>query len=105
MATHSNNPAWKIAWRVEPGRLQSMGSAAAAAAAKSLQSCPTLRPHKRQPTRLPRPWDSPGKNTGMDCHFLELDTNEQLSMSMSKGNCLPKRRDSHLNLGQLRRVL
>ena len=41
-----------------------------AAAAKSLQSCPTLRPHRRQPTRLPRPWDSPGKNTGVGCHFL-----------------------------------
>ena len=27
-------------------------------------------PHRRQPTSLPRPWDSPGKNTGMDCHFL-----------------------------------
>ena len=37
----------------------------AAAAAKSLQSCPTLQPHRRQPTRLPRPWDSPGKNTGV----------------------------------------
>ena len=42
----------------------------AAAAAKSLQSCPTVRPHRRQPTRLPRPWDSPGKNTGVGCHFL-----------------------------------
>ena len=42
------------------------------AAAKSLQSCLTLcvRPHRRQPTRLPHPWDSPGKNTGVDCHFL-----------------------------------
>ena len=29
-----------------------------------------LRPHRRQPTRLPRPWDSPGKNTGVGCHFL-----------------------------------
>jgi len=46
-------------------------TAAAAAAAKSLQSCPTLcDPHRRQPTRLPRPWDSPGKNTGVGCHFL-----------------------------------
>ena len=27
-------------------------------------------PHRRQPTRLPRPWDSPGKNTGVGCHFL-----------------------------------
>ena len=41
----------------------------AAAAAKSLQLCPTVRPHRRQPTRLPRPWDSPGKNTGVGCHF------------------------------------
>ena len=44
--------------------------AAAATAAKSLQSCPTLRPHRRQPTRLLCPWDSPGKNTGVGCHFL-----------------------------------
>ena len=35
-----------------------------AGAAKSLQSCPTLRPHRRQPTRPHHPWDSPGKNTG-----------------------------------------
>ena len=27
-------------------------------------------PHRLQPTRLPRPWDSPGKNTGVGCHFL-----------------------------------
>ena len=27
-------------------------------------------PHRRQPNRLPRPWDSPGKNTGVGCHFL-----------------------------------
>ena len=39
-------------------------------AAKSLQSCLAVRPHRRQPTRLPRPWDSPGKNTGVSCHFL-----------------------------------
>ena len=30
----------------------------------------SVRPHRRQPTRLPHPWDSPGKNTGVDCHFL-----------------------------------
>ena len=29
-----------------------------------------MRPHRRQLTRLPRPWDSPGKNTGVGCHFL-----------------------------------
>ena len=30
----------------------------------------SVQPHRWQPTRLPRPWDSPGKNTGVDCHFL-----------------------------------
>ena len=40
------------------------------AAAKSLQSCLTVRPHRQQPTRLPHPWDSPGMNTGVGCHFL-----------------------------------
>ena len=29
-----------------------------------------VRPLRWQPTRLPRPWDSPGKNTGVGCHFL-----------------------------------
>ena len=29
-----------------------------------------MRPHRRQPTRLPCPWDPPGKNTGVGCHFL-----------------------------------
>ena len=40
------------------------------AAANLLQLCPTVQPHRRQPTRLPHPWDSPGKNTGVGCHFL-----------------------------------
>ena len=29
-----------------------------------------MRTHRRQPTRLHHPWDSPGKNTGVSCHFL-----------------------------------
>ena len=45
-------------------------AAAAATAAKSLPSCPTLRPQRWQPTRLPHSWDSPGKNAGVGCHFL-----------------------------------
>ena len=28
----------------------------------------SVRPHRQQPTRLPHPWDSPGKNTGVSCH-------------------------------------
>ena len=30
----------------------------------------SVRPHRWKPTRLPRPWDSPGKNTGVGCHFF-----------------------------------
>ena len=30
----------------------------------------SVRPHRRQLTRVPRPWDSPSKNTGVGCHFL-----------------------------------
>ena len=30
----------------------------------------SVRPHRQKPTRLPHPWDSPGKNTGVGCHFL-----------------------------------
>ena len=30
----------------------------------------SVRPHRCQPSRLPRPWDSPGKNSGVGCHFL-----------------------------------
>ena len=91
--------------------------AAAAAAAKSLQSClkktqllyvlyvlvvgiaicilePTcqflvdsLRPYRWQPTRLPRPWDSPGKNTGVGCHFL-LQCRKVKSESEVTQSCL-----------------
>ena len=41
----------------------------AAAAAASVMSDP-VQPHRWQPTRLCHPWDSPGKNTGVGCHFL-----------------------------------
>ena len=30
----------------------------------------SVRPHRQPPTRLPRPWNSPGKNTEVGCHFL-----------------------------------
>ena len=30
----------------------------------------SVQPHRWQPTRIPHPWDSPGKNTGVGCHFL-----------------------------------
>ena len=52
-------------------RLISSAADAASAAAKSASvMSDSVRPHRRQTTRLLRPWDSPGKNTGMGCHFL-----------------------------------
>ena len=46
----------------------------AAAAAKSLQLCLTLRPHRRQPTRLPCPWDSPDMSTHLILQTLNFFT-------------------------------
>ena len=43
----------------------------------------SVRPHRWQPTRLPRPWDSPGKNTGVGCHFLL----QCFHFHFSLGNC------------------
>ena len=56
-------------WQADSFPLSHQGSPnTVAAAAKSLQSCPTLC--DPIDSRLPRPWDSPGKNIGVGCHFL-----------------------------------
>ena len=47
----------------------------------------SVRPHRRQPTRLPRPWDSPGENTGVSCHFL-LQSMKVKSESEVTQSCL-----------------
>ena len=47
----------------------------------------SVRPHRQQPIRLPRPWDSPGKNTGVGCHFL-LQCMEVKSESEVAQSCL-----------------
>ena len=53
---------------VVPKGIYRFSAAAAAAVASAVSN--SVRPHRRQPTRLPRPWDSLGKNTGVGCHFL-----------------------------------
>ena len=63
---------------------------AAAAAAKLLVRSDSVRPHRRQPNRLPRPWDSPGKNTGVGCHFL-LQYRKMKSESEVTQSCLTLR--------------
>ena len=47
----------------------------------------SVRPHRRQPTRLLRPWDSPGKNTGVGFHFL-LQCSKVKSQSEVAQSCL-----------------
>ena len=50
-------------------------------------------PHRRQATRLPRPWDSPGKNTGMGCHFLlqcmKVKSESEVAQSCPTHRCYP----------------
>ena len=47
----------------------------------------SVQSHRRQPTRLPHPWDSPGKNTGVGCHFL-LQCAKVKSQSEVAQSCL-----------------
>ena len=68
-------------WQADP---LSLPPAAAAAKVASVMS-DSVRPHRRQLTRLPCPWDSPGKNTGVGCHFLlqcmEVKTESEVAQS------------------------
>ena len=48
----------------------------------------SVRPHRRQPTRFHRPWDSPGKNTGVGCHFL-FQCVKVKSLSRNPMDCNP----------------
>ena len=73
---HGLQPTRLLRPRDFPGKSTGVGCCCllhgrAAAAAKSLQSCPTLcDPTDGSSPGSPRPWDSPGKNTGVGCHFL-----------------------------------
>ena len=48
----------------------------------------SLRPHGLQPTRLLCPWDSPGKNSGVGCHFLLQETSLVCSKTYSDAHHL-----------------
>ena len=53
----------------------------------------SVRPHRQQPTRLSRPWDSPGKNAGAGCHFL-LQCMKVKSESEAAQSCLTQESDT-----------
>ena len=63
---HYKNPGlhWEIISALSPKKNT------AAAAANSLQTYPTLYDPINGSPPAPRPWDSPGKNIGVGCHFL-----------------------------------
>jgi len=63
-------------------------SVAAAAAASVVSN--SVRPHRQQPTRLRRPWDSPGKKTEVGCHLL-LQRMKVKSESEVAQSCLTQR--------------
>ena len=44
----------------------------------------SVQSHRRQPTRLSRPWDSPGKNTGVCCRFLLQSTKVKSESEVSQ---------------------
>ena len=75
LAIHSGILAWRIPWTQEPGGLQSRGSQRLRDDFSSIQfsrsvMSNSLQPHGLQHARLLCPWDSPGKNTRVDCHVL-----------------------------------
>ena len=63
MATHSSVLAWRIPGTGEPGGLPDVYRVTSVVS-------DSVRPQRRQSTRLPCPWGSPGTNTGVGCHFL-----------------------------------
>ena len=56
-------------WKYDPG-IHWMASCCCCCFCIASVVSDSVRPHRRQPTRLPHPWDSPGKNPGVGCHFL-----------------------------------
>ena len=65
MATHSSVLAWRITWTEESWQATDCCCCYVASVMSN-----SVQPHRWQPTRLPCPWDSPGENTRMGCHFL-----------------------------------
>ena len=76
-------PAFPLSYFTFIKRLFSSSSHAAAASVVF----DSVRPHRWQPTRLLHPWDSPGKNTGVGCHFL-LQCMKMKSESEVTQSCL-----------------
>ena len=62
-----------------------------------------MRPHRRQPIRLPHPWDSPGKNTGVGCHFL-LQWSEKWKWNLSATLTLSNPMDCSLPGSSIHRI-
>ena len=69
------------------------------------QSCPTLRPRGLKPPRLLCPWDSPGKNTGVGCHFLPDPGTEPGSPTLQADSLLSESLEKPTLTGVSRKVI
>ena len=58
----------------------------------------SVRPHRQQPTRLLCPWDSPGKNTGLGCHFLLqcMKVKSESEVTWEALKCFRQKKKAHL---------
>ena len=65
MANFSSILAWETPWTEDPGELHPVRHHQVASVVSD-----SVRPHRRQPNRLLCPWETPGKNTGVGCHFV-----------------------------------
>ena len=63
----------------------------------------SVRPQRWPPTRLPRPWDSPGKSAGVGCHFLLQGISPAQGLNLGLPHC--RRILYHLSHGEAPRTL
>ena len=54
-----------------------------------------MRPCRQQPTRLPHPWDSSGKNTGVGCHFLPPPRVMEIKTKVNKWDLIKRKKLLH----------
>ena len=59
-----------ISWTIQEGYVKALNCCSGCCCKATSVMSDSVRSHRHQPTRLPRPWDSLGKNTGAGCRFL-----------------------------------
>ena len=67
----------------------------------------SVRPHRWQPTRLPCPWDSPRKNTGVGCHFLIqcMEVKSESEVAVMSDSATPRTAAYQAPLSEIHRLI